>query len=231
MKPQIFVLSCFVFLPFLTACSQKITSVQATFSNIFFKPESIYLSDEAIDELPYASLYAQLGNNPRSFMVLGFAEKHLSLPEHKLIFQLKWLSAEKEMLVTQNGRLVKTVNLHQHDLINTLSNEPDPLALGLHLKTTPKKWKRVIDVAPNHFGIELNASFDLRGEATIDINDKKITALYVIETVKGLNQPFYYQNQFWLEPSTGRVLKSIEKPTPYTEHLTLTHLKPFTAEV
>lgn len=238
-KPSLTII-CFA-LSLLTACSQKLASIHETTQLAFFGAPDVQLSNAQIEKIPYASLYAQSGNHPQSFMVLGFTAERLYLQPHAdksrvppnqttMITQLKWLSAQKEMLITEAGRIVKTVHIGEHDLLDSRAKSLDPIAIGLHLPSTPKKWIREIDVAPYYFGLTLHSQFKQVGAQVIDINGTRTATLYFTEQVHSDLNHIEYINEFWIEPNTGKVLKSREKPSPLMDHLTLTLLKPFAFE-
>jgi group 4 capsule polysaccharide lipoprotein GfcB/YjbF len=99
----------------ITGCSQKFNDVNDTLSLALFGDNDTKLASDDVQRLPYASLYAQVDDGPQAFMVLALAESALSLSKSSLIpntrTQLKWVSSDKGMLVTEGGRLVKSLNL------------------------------------------------------------------------------------------------------------------------
>jgi hypothetical protein len=132
------------------------------------------------------------------------------------------------MLVTVNGRLVKTQSLLTGNLAAIESSEPDPILLGLHLSSTPKTWTRTIDWQPGyHYGYKINSQFSFIAEEEILINDTPTQALHYSElvSVEGLN--IQYQNEFWLKPDNGHVIKSRQKIAPNLPFIDITLLKPF----
>ena len=56
------------------------------------------MTDDEIQNMPYASQYMQLNGGPQLFVVLAFAENG----------QQKWVTQDRAILVTQHGRIVKT---------------------------------------------------------------------------------------------------------------------------
>ena len=66
--------------------------------------------------MPYASQYMQLNGGPQLFVVLAFAEDG----------QQKWVTQDQATLVTQHGRLVKTL-LGGDNLIEVNNLAADPL--------------------------------------------------------------------------------------------------------
>ena len=109
-----------------TACSQRISALNDTLKLAFIGDKDTQLSEQQVNNIPYASIYARIDGIPQAFIVLALAEPKftLTLPPTPAITELKWLSADKAMLVTINGRLVRTSNLLTGDLIAVESNEP-----------------------------------------------------------------------------------------------------------
>lgn len=213
----------------LAGCSQKMQDVQDTMSLAIFGHESVHLSSDEIDKLPFASVYAKVEDSGQAFLVLGYAEKTYSnAPLEKEKYQLKWLSANNEMLVTEEGRLVKTVNILQGNLTASYSDKADPLALGLLKKTTPMHWKRSIDWQPGYYvGYTLESRFALQGKKTMIINEKKTHTLHYLEYVSAPELNVHFENQFWLDPLSGNVLASIQTLAPGLPAIEIHLLKSF----
>ena len=67
----------FLCLTLLTGCSQKFQDVNDTAKLALFGDDDTQLSAQAINQLPYASMYARIGDGPQAFMVLAFAEQDI----------------------------------------------------------------------------------------------------------------------------------------------------------
>ena len=208
----------------LSSCSQKIKNINQTISFAFLGTTDIDKSSNYINELPYASIYARIGDNSQLFMVLAFAEKnHITN-----LLQMKWVSNDRGMLITENGRLVKTINLPNGNLLNIHSDEPDPLSLGLHLNQTPKNWSRKIDWLPGyHIGYQLDSTFKFDNSQKIKVNGTLISTLMFIETVTVKEIHYQYKNTFWINPHSGKVIKSQQYIAPSLPLIEITILKPF----
>ncbi|CAG21068.1 YjbF family lipoprotein [Photobacterium profundum] len=211
----------------ITGCSQKFNDVNDTLSLALFGDNDTEFANDDVQRLPYASLYAQVDDGPQAFMVLALAESALSLTPNTRT-QLKWVSSDKGMLVTESGRLVKSLNLPQGNLIDTYSNQPDPLILGLHRASTPMHWQRSIDWQPGyHFDYQLTSRFARQDNAVIMINERPITTWHFVETVTIDVLDTSYKNQFWIDGKTGKVLKSQQKLAPGLPFIDMTLLKPY----
>ncbi|MGF1765983.1 YjbF family lipoprotein [Enterovibrio makurazakiensis] len=213
----------------LSGCSQKFQDVKDTMSLAVFGHEDIELNANQINDLPYASLYAKVEGSGQAFLVLGYANASFSnLPDGIDNYQLKWLSANKEMLVTEHGRITKTVNLLSGNLEASYSHQADPVALGLLKNSTPRVWKRKVDWSPGyHTGYLLESRFELQGENTLMINEKPVETLHFIEYVSAPDLDIQFTNHFWLQPLSGHVVASTQTPAPGLPKIDITLLKPF----
>ncbi|PSU68057.1 YjbF family lipoprotein [Photobacterium phosphoreum] len=217
----------------LSGCSQKITSVNDTVRVAIKGTADIHKSANTIAALPYASTYVRIDNQSQLFMVLALAEsatgETVTTPSSKTSPPLlKWLASDHGMLVTQSGRIVKTVNLAAGNLSTTTSKTVDPLTLGLHLATTPTTWQRHIDWQPGyHNGYQLDSQFVFNQPEVLTINGKSVPVLRFSEnvTVKQLDR--HYSNTFWIEQRTGKVVKSQQYIAPDLPSVEMTILKPF----
>lgn len=218
---------------FVVGCSQKITSVNDTVRLALQGTADMHKSTYDITQLPYASTYVRINNQSQLFMVLALAESATGetlTNAHSTATppQLKWLASNNGMLITQSGRIIKTVNLSEGNLLTTHSTSPDPLSLGLHLATTPKQWQRTIDWQPGyHTGYQLDSNFVFDHAEVLTINGKSVPVLRFNENVlvKQLNK--HYRNTFWIEQQTGKVVKSLQYIAPSLPRVEMTILKPF----
>ncbi|PSW03849.1 YjbF family lipoprotein [Photobacterium lipolyticum] len=250
-KKTITLLSSLLLAMGLTGCSQKFNDVNDTVQLALFGENDTQISADDVEQLPYASIYAQIDDGPRAFMVLAFAEAPFEITPsliskeqtskekaaQKMAFQgttaqpvteLKWLSADHGMLVTASGRLVKTHNLPMGNLVASQSQEPDPVALGLHLPSTPRTWQRTLDWQPGyHLGYTLNSQFEQVASEVVMNNEKPVEVLHFVEKVSVNSLDIRYQNDFWVHPTTGKVLQSRQKIAPDLPYVEISLLKPY----
>ncbi|MDF2184447.1 YjbF family lipoprotein [Grimontia hollisae] len=213
----------------LTGCSQKFEAVRDTISLAFWGNEDIVLPADKVDNLPYASLYAKTAQGSQAFLVLGYAipSTSNSAPDPRNV-TLKWLSATNEMIVTEHGRIIKTVNLNGSNLLASYSYQADPLALGLLNDETNTTWTRAIDWQPgNHSGFIVESRFERQGMRTLIVNGKSVHALHFLEYVYMPELDMSFTNAFWLHPETGNVIASVQTLAPGMPSIALTILKPY----
>lgn len=112
MKRPALILICLL----LQACSATTKELGNSLWDSLFGTPGVQLTDDDIQNMPYASQYMQLNGGPQLFVVLAFAEDG----------QQKWVTQDQATLVTQHGRLVKTL-LGGDNLIDVNNLAADPL--------------------------------------------------------------------------------------------------------
>lgn len=214
----------------LMGCTQKVSDINATISEALFGFDDIELTQNTINNSPYASSYVRIGDGPQIFMVLALVENG----------QQKWLSSDKAMLVTANGRIVKTLALPQDNLakISTTKNSAKPDFLSQLTPQTDlkayianndaKEWKATFDWMPNYrYGYQANITWAYKHEQLVKSEAWGKQAHYIIETVSFPSLNEQYQNHFWLDAKTNQVVKSIQYLGPGMDKIEMTILKPY----
>lgn len=132
----------------LASCTQKFSDVNATAKEALFGGSDVVLSAERIKSIPYASMYVKVNDGGKAFMVLALVEKNKITGKP----MLKWMSADKGVIVTEEGRIVKTIALHGTNL-NALTSRSAPKFQfnGSHTE----QWLSTYDWQPGYrFGYE-----------------------------------------------------------------------------
>ena len=229
-KCKIVFITCLLF---TQACTQTTNTISGMLKVALVGQNDVVLTEKDINDSPYASIYASIGDSSKSYVVLGYVEQAQNFTNSRLAVpekQLKWITKDSAMLVTQSGRLIKTTGLYQGDLLNVTSEQPDPLSLNLTLQRTPKTWTRTVDWSPGyHFNYQLESTFSFIESQQLTINNLNHTVDYYVEHVSVPTLNIQYENQFWLETKTGAVLKSNQKIAPSLPYLAITLLKPYSA--
>lgn len=187
----------------------------------------ISISKAQLQQSPYASIYAKKAKGSRALLILANASP-VRIDANQQDWQLKWLSASREMIETQQGRIMKTTNFIDGNLVHSYSRAVDPLQLGLLNPTTPKTWQRFVDWQPGNYShIQLNSTFSPAKLEQVEINDEPVTAWHVTEQVEVPQLNISYQNQFWLDPTSQAVIASIQRPAPLISEIEIQLLKPY----
>jgi hypothetical protein len=163
---------------------------------------AVPVTKDYITNLPYASIGARIGRGQRAMLVLGRydgADRH-------------WISADRAVLVTRNGRLVRTFGVGV-DLRETLGLEGDPVAAatlafdGTH--------RRAVDAGlPLQYGIIVESTFEVMGRRTIEILDTSFDTLWVRERNEAQAVRWRFDNEFWFDFQSGYVWKSRQHFAP-----------------
>lgn len=212
------VLSAVVF--FLSACSQQTHSLYETSKLAIFGQKDVEMTVEKVQSIPYASAYLKVGDGPQAFIVLGAANNQ----------GLRWYTADKSVIVTRNGRVVKTVGLPE-DLLFSSDANTDPLQQPKSLlnASSPISWTHheYLNAVNLRSGFTYHSVFQNLGPQSIVILDQTHASVLIEEQVEvpALNKN--YRNYFWLDAKTGRVLKSEQQLTPFGTIMHFTVLKPY----
>ncbi|MGF1721667.1 YjbF family lipoprotein [Vibrio kyushuensis] len=216
--------------PFLIlfGCTQSSQDLSDSFSLALFGHEPATLTQNQVNDIPYASQIIEFGNNPQALVVLAWVESGVIQEPQAL----KWLSANNEMIVTQAGRVTKTANFPNTNLISIKADKTDPLARGLHLPTTPHHWSYTISWQPGyHIEYEAQSRFEVIGEVEKQLPFEKRILLHVKEIVSIPVIKHKSNNHYWLDPSSGEVISSEQTVIPNSATFKLTIAKPYQQEI
>ncbi|WP_064669105.1 YjbF family lipoprotein [Vibrio nigripulchritudo] len=193
------------------------TDVGSSLSEAFTASDDVTLSTNEISELPYASTYVRINEGRQVFMVLAFAD----LNPQTSNTQLKWVSADHSIIVTENGRIVKTYGFDGDNLLqlsgSVLRNGVSPQG----------HWNAVYDWSPDYrYQFEAMVNSKLVASETLTTSQWTLETKKIEEkvTFKGLSSSF--TNLFWLA-NDGNVMKSIQYIGPDMNKFEMTILKTF----
>ncbi|GAC15439.1 YjbF family lipoprotein [Aliiglaciecola lipolytica] len=188
---------------FISACSSTQRAYQQNVKLYFSTKNDIELSQKDVVESPIDLIYIKSGERPYATMALGFIENN----------QYKWVSADDAMLVTQNGRLVRTLGLLGKNLVHVNDLTDDPLISKSDVDVSAT-WYREIDLNNDHYGIKLTSSFSVEKNVPLNILNQQFVSSKVIENVKSeglLSRSDTWQNLFWYHAETGQLLRSSQQ--------------------
>jgi len=195
-----------VLLGFLTGCA----GTYRTYTEMF----QLALASKTDAALPFSELtadkpdylYAKLGDQPRSIMGLLFIEQG----------QFKWTSANNVLLVTEQGRLVRTAGLAD-DLLHTTNTLADPLKTGNFTNTS---WGRMLDWRGGEYGYIVRSTFAVSENELLTFFGQSVPVRKVVETLTyDTSSPYWrfdqdWQNIFWFHADTGKLLQSQQQLAP-----------------
>ena len=209
----------------LSGCSQQFQDLNATFNEAIFGDADVSTTAEYIQDLPYASIYAEINDQGKIFMVLAFVGQNPVTGAE----QLKWMSSDKAMIVTENGRVVQTLLLPYENLSGLTVKPTNTLVPSFDLSVTPKaqEWQATYDWQPDYrFGYSANIVRTYLNEETVQTPIANIEARKFVEQISypALGQDI--ENQYWVNKK-GQVVKTVQYLGPEMTRLELTLLKPY----
>lgn len=211
-------IAALMFMLILTSgCSQKFNDINATLNEAFFGMPDVPITKESVQQIPYASMEVRINDGPAIMMILAFADKHTDSAN----LRLKWLSEDGAMLVTENGRIVKTLNLFETNLTNIAFSENNEISIG-ESSTTSAKY----DWQPGYFYsedviIESNTKGNVFIESYIWSKQAQLVEEIIsFESANTSHKNFYYldtannvvKSSQWLVPNSLQVKYEILKP-------------------
>ncbi|CAH1568957.1 YjbF family lipoprotein [Vibrio rotiferianus] len=206
-----------VALPILSltvGCTQKFNDVSATVQEAYNNYVDVELTPDEIKAVPYASAYLKIGNQKQVFVVLAFAE-HNPLTDKT---QLKWISADKAMIVTENGHIVKTVGLQTSNLAGIYGHVPAYSNVSTTFSLS-YDWSE-----NNRYGFPASVLRTYEGKATVNTPISIIQTDVYKETVSFTSLSKRVDNLYWVN-SSGQVIKTLQHLGPNMVPVELTILK------
>ncbi|MFZ4534793.1 YjbF family lipoprotein [Propionivibrio sp.] len=199
----------------LTACTNNNTlkSLSSAYE-ISFGNKSAF-DPSYPEQLPYASISVGIKNMSRALLVLGKVDGD----------ELHWISADRSVLVTRHGRLVKTVGFKEN-LIKTDFPGPDFFE-NWSGNEKPTQANRIIDLTPgNRYGIQVIASLKTIGKETISIGSKTYQTTRFEENCFAPTLSWTFSNSYWVDDN-GRVWRSTQQASPASPLITIEVTKPY----
>jgi hypothetical protein len=199
----------------LTACAGTYHAYKDTLRLAFTKQPDASLTLAEITAAKFDYLYVSHGERPQSVLALMFIEQG----------QLKWISADDAMLITEQGRIVKTLGFN-NDLLTLTAATSDPIANWV--KINPQtSWQRLLDWSAGEYGYSVNSYFEVQNGHSLQFFQHDIAVTKVIEYVS-YDAPANYvrfdqdwQNIFWFDANSGALLQSQQQLAPFTEPMQL----------
>ncbi|MBS1190197.1 MAG: putative lipoprotein YmcC precursor [Rhodocyclaceae bacterium] len=170
------------------------------------------------DKLPYASLAVMTKSTPQALLILAKAEGG----------ELHWMSSDRGVLVTRNGRLVRTVGLPEN-LLYTDFLKNDFFEAGHLPHAEASSVKRLVDMAPgNRYGILVESTLTRVRQEKIRIGRHEYDVMQFVEYCVAPQLSWEYANTYWVD-AQGMMWRSIQHVVPGMEPVEIEVTKPFRA--
>lgn len=178
------------------------------------------LTDAQIKAIPYASMGVRIGKSQGVVTILASVD---GARQH-------WASADRVVLITEHGRLVKTIGLPR-DLLTTRFTEFDPLSDAARgNRSTEANISRIIDLRPkDDFSVPIESRCAVMAEESLTILGETRRVLRVRERMVVRKWRWSTENLYWCDESTGRIWKSKQQFCPDVPAITLEVLRPAAA--
>jgi hypothetical protein len=154
-------------------------------------------------KIPYASIGYRVGGGRQQILVLATDTGG----------QLLWTAASHVVLVTREGRIVRSVGLpHNIAALNPARGENPPLKAALR---QPYQTKWIADFPDSGaYGIAFSCVTASRGPAPVTILGTAIATVRVDENCREAAGRGNFTNSYWLDPQSGLVWRSIQQLDP-----------------
>lgn len=198
-------------------CAQtpSLSLVRDSFSAAFPDSSAYPRTREQVDGLPYAQLGVRVGSGGRGIMVLN----------QQVERDLYWVSANRMLLVTRGGRVVRSVGLPT-DLLSARAQGPD--LLELYQPERPAidglETTQSIDTGTT-YGVILKSRYQVEGSETIQILGQSYDTLRVREDVRSDLWRWSASNTHWLSKRSPLIWRSRQHLMPGQPALELELLK------
>nr|AXL04950.1 YjbF family lipoprotein [Aeromonas hydrophila] len=200
----------------LTGCSNTASVTSETIKYAVLGADDVTVSAEHVNKLPYASAYLKIGDNPRIFVVLAYVNGD----------ELSWLTADRVMIITRHGRVIKTVGM-ENDLVMSESASADPVSMAA---TSSANWSTLSEWEQRYLsGYRLEGTMVRAGQDELDLVTRRVSATRFEETVSMFPGGKSWTNVFWRDPVNGQVVKTQQHLGPDLPVIELTILKPFSS--
>lgn len=190
----------------LGGCSSAGRAYFDTAKLLFQGSGDIVLTDEQIKQRKRSSIYLRIGDNRQVVSSLALVENN----------QQKWVTADRNMITTENGRLVQIVgfNFGPRHISNS---EKDPLANGLDKINEKTLWIRQMDW---QLGERELSNYHVTSSYTVEPLRKRMianterTLTRIVEHNQVDELAIKFDNEFWFDPDTKKLIFSQQYAAP-----------------
>lgn len=201
---------------FISACSQHRPGILSQTIVQSLSSQDAFIDRAKVDQVPYASMALTVADGPQAFIVLAWDEDNTQ----------KWLTADAKMIATRSGRLIKTLGFSAN-LLSLESNIQDPLEAPLTIQEG-QQWHAQARWEDNGFhAANIISSFHWADSQ--DFTVLGVTHRYRVleETVTAETDGTTWQQRYWVDPQSGRIVHSKQILHPHGQKWSLTLLKPY----
>lgn len=179
----------------LQACSATTKGLGSSLWHSIVGSDGVQLTDDDIQNMRYASQYMSINNGPQLFVVLAYDENG----------QQKWVTQDRATIVTQNGRVVKTVGLG--DNLQQVSNLADDPLAKVNQIIDGAGWTRQMTWSERQQARMATArsTFTWRGTDTLKVGSNVTPVRILDEEVTAAGTS--WSNRYWVDDA-GQIRQS-----------------------
>lgn len=191
MQRLLLLLICLV----LQACSATTKGLGSSLWHSIVGADSVQLTDDDIQTMRYASQYMSINNGPQLFVVLAYDENG----------EQKWVTQDRAMINTANGRVVKTTGLVDN-LLQTTNLASDPLAQARQIRDGAS-WVRQITWTERQQvrAATAQSTFTWDGTDTLKVGSSVTPVRVLDEEVTASDKRWH--NRYWVD-AEGQIRQS-----------------------
>lgn len=223
----------------LSACSVRVDNFIEIAETAFNEPEDFVFTERALNDLRFATVYVKTENSPQIAAILNQVSGGDLQP------QRNWVSGGREVIVTQQGRVVASSGLNgfPRHISNT---HADPLLCltermrnEQNLADCPLQWEREAEFLGHATlqaqRIAIQSQFMIAGQpqsythpdgTELQVIEITETGTYADNALFGSQQ---FTNTFWL--ANGRTVKSKQWLSEYHGYASLAEVKPYSGDL
>tara|TARA_Y100001970_G_C14216027_1_gene849693 strand:+ start:1415 stop:2083 length:669 start_codon:yes stop_codon:yes gene_type:complete len=153
--------------------------------NVLFGFEDLNISNELIQNIPYASLILKIGKGPQGLVILESVNQD----------QLTWVSADGVYLVTEYGRIVSTRGLPNNliSILNQRSSLKDVLEEGNNESNYYSYDKPLLR------NLHIKSTYEIGNKEEVKILDKTFLLRVVYERGRNEYLGWSFTNKYWID--------------------------------
>jgi len=157
--------------------------------------DGVQLTDDDIQNMRYASQYMSINDGPQLFVVLAYDENG----------QQKWVTQDRATIVTQNGRVVKTVGLD--DNLQQVTNLGDDPLVKVNQIIDGARWTRQMAWSERQQARMATArsTFSWQGTDTLKVGSSVTPVRVLDEEVTAAGTT--WNNRYWVDDA-GQIRQS-----------------------
>ena len=148
--------------------------------------------------IPYASMGYRINGSREGLIVLATDTGG----------DLLWTSASHVVLVTRDGRLMRSVGL-PHDLGGRTTQEPSGIPSPATALKGASRYRRVEDFPDmGLYGVALDCSLAATAPQTISILQRAVSTIRIAEHCSAAAQGWSFTDSFWIDSQSGHVWRT-----------------------